>query len=177
MPVPSDSEKPGRGRHPNSLANLRGGRNQHTWQKGDTTHLVHGGRSRLAPAIYVEPLVEEIVRALGADMPIADERFSYVVQLAANDLLTYRRVSAWFQIHDIADGKGRLRVRELEYLTRASNGLREHLRELGLTPAGYAQLGVDVARGQREAEEAAAHQEKARLAREAADRRNGVVDA
>ena len=67
------------------------------------------------------------------------------LESAAVLLRQRQRLEEWLNKHGPVDEKGQPRP-ALEVLIKVERALLEHLRELGMTPASRAKLGVDVAR-------------------------------
>jgi hypothetical protein len=120
---------------------------------GHRRHLVHGGYGRIARR-DLEAKEREVFEALNADLPLRESDGSVpaadqvVVRLLAEALVRLARVHDFVNERDIEDKKGRLRpAAELEVRLRSQ--ALDLCRELGLTPAARARLGLDLTRAER----------------------------
>jgi hypothetical protein len=121
-----------------------------TWKPGAAPHLKHGLRTRRPAAVTLDPLVAEIEEALAGDLPVRDAdggvpaADAVAVELAAVQLLTVRRATAYLALHGDTDPAGNLRP-ELELLGRATERALRALDRLGMSPQARARLGLTVA--------------------------------
>jgi hypothetical protein len=148
----TEQDKPiggGGARHPRSLANLRAGAG--AWQPGATVALRHGLRSRQPSAAVLDPIKQEIMDALAADLPIKDANGDvpgadrFMVEMCAIALLRVRRCEAFLALHGDADDRGRMRP-EFDALGKAVEAAARLLDRLGMSTRSRAALGVDVSR-------------------------------
>jgi len=158
-------------RNPRSLANLKRG-NQSS--PGNRSAVTHGARARMTEC-ELKPKVAEVFRALAEDAPVREGEAlpnadAPVVRMLAEALVRIDRIADYLDRKGWEGEDGNPRP-VLGYESR----LREHaltlMRELGLTPASRAKLGVDLVRAQVVAEDA-----EARRARERLDRRFAELD-
>lgn len=153
------------------LANLR---------KGDTISpgrpVSHGGYARIAQR-DLDAKVREIYAAVGEDLPLREDgqvprADAVALRLLAECLCRIESVSDYLSRRGWQDEDGEVRPAvDLERRLRAE--ALDLLRELGLTPAARAKLGVDLVRAAGAVEEAA----EARVARERLDQRFASIDA
>jgi hypothetical protein len=149
-PLSNDPERRAR-----QLANLRAGAG--AARRGDQRRLEHGAYARL-PADRIDTKVRDVMAAVAADAPVRDVDGG----LPAHDTVVVRQLAeALCRLDDIADylirrgwedesGKPRP---VLEYEGRLRSHTLELLRELGMTPASRAKLGLALARTQRTLED------------------------
>lgn len=154
MPLSNDPEKRAR-----QLANLRPGAG--AWKRGQPSpNLRHGLRSRDPGPLILGGAASEILDALSAGVPLRDEHGDVpihdraAVEAAALHLIIVRRCLGYLSGHGFEDARGRLRP-EVNDLGKATERLERSLDRLGMTPAGRAKLGLDVARAQRERQDLA----------------------
>lgn len=168
MPLSSDPEKAA-----NSMANLRRGgdtrQNYPAPPRGNTRRLIHGGRSEVAIASVVPTFAERIHAELATtvplrdpvtgDVPIAD---TVIVGLLAQTLARLEALNVHLQLKGPLDEKGNVRPAE-EMALRLRREAAKYADQLGMTPLSRARLGLDLARGQRELDQAEAMAEAKRV--------------
>lgn len=161
----------GRRMNPASLANLqRGGGRPVSLEHRPNLH--HGGYAVVA-ADVLDAKEAEVFAALAADAPLRDSNGelpradTVVVRLLAEALCRLDSVKADIRDHGWKHAKsGNPRpVVELERRLRAE--VFDYLRDLGMTPAGRARLGLDLVRSRDLALEMAADAELERREQEA----------
>ena len=137
------------------LANLRPGRG--AAGPGNTRRLKHGAYARVVEA-ELEAKTREVFDALSADAPVRDPdgglpaHDSLVVRLLAEVLIRRERVRIEELRHGLEAPDGRMRG-VVEYGLRLTAQAVELARELGMTPAARAKLGLDLARTHRTLED------------------------
>ncbi|MEK6271614.1 MAG: hypothetical protein AABM42_03080 [Actinomycetota bacterium] len=139
--------------HPKSLANLnRGATPRSPAPAGNQRHRRHGGYARVV-GDRLDAKVRELVEAIGEDLPLRDAEGdppaadAAAVQLLVECLVRLQDVRGWltdFGWRDEETGAPRQDVIELE--RRLRREAWDYLNGLGLTPAGRARLGLDLAR-------------------------------
>lgn len=145
MPLSNDPERRGR-----QLANLTPGAGAAAAQPGNERAATHGAYARL-PADRVDAKVREVAAALAEDAPVRAADGG----LPAHDTVAVRQLAeALCRLDNIADylvrrgwedDSGKPRP-VLEYEGRLRSHVLDLLRELGMTPASRAKLGLDIAR-------------------------------
>jgi hypothetical protein len=137
----------------------------------------HGGYARIAQR-DLHSKRREVFDALSADLPLRDAdgeppaHDALAVRLLCEALCRLDTVSAYLDRHGWMTDDGGVRpAADLERRLRAE--ALDVVRELGLTPAARAKLGVELVRAAGAAEEAA----DARVARERLDARLADLDA
>ena len=156
------------------LANLnRGGNPAPT---GNRRAESHGAYSSIARS-ELEGKLAEVHDALTADAPVREGDGSLpaadgpAIRMAAEALVRLDRIGEFVERRGWEDESGNPRP-VLEYEARLRGHALDLLKELGMTPASRAKLGVDLARTAGAAEDA----EAARAARERLDRRAADLD-
>lgn len=156
------------------LANLQPGAK--TAPAGNRRAERHGGYSAVA-AERLDAKVAEVYRALGEDLPLREDgqvprADAAALRLLAECLCRIESVSDFLNRRGWQDDAGEVRPAcDLERRLRAE--ALDLLRELGLTPAARAKLGVELVRAAGAAEEI----EATRQARERLDARLDALDA
>ena len=120
-------------------------------EPGNRRALRHGGHAspRTLPvdgkarAIYAILADDAPLRNADGGLPSADRT---AVELLALCLCRLESIAAWLQMHGLLTEAGEVRPAvELERRLRVEAA--DHCAQLGLTPAGRARLGLDLARG------------------------------
>lgn len=169
-PLSSDEEKRAR-----QLANLR--RGETTAPTANRRAESHGAYSALTRA-ELDGKLAEIHKALAIDAPVREADGGLpaadgpAVRMAAEALCRLDRIAEFLDRRGWEDDNGKPRP-VLEYEARLRAHSLELLRDLGMTPAARAKLGVDLVRMENATEDAAA----ARAARERLDQRLDSLDA
>ena len=131
------------------LANLRKGGPPAA--AGNQQAVRHGAYAAIAKS-ELEGKVAEIHDALTADAPVREADGSLpaadapAVKMAAEALCRLDRISEYVERRGWEDESGKPRP-VLEYESRLRSHSLDLLRELGMTPASRAKLGVDLQRG------------------------------
>lgn len=142
MPLSQDPEKRAK-----QLANL-----QHVppAPRGNTRAASHGGYGKIVHAELQEKAAV-IYDALSSDAPVRDAgglpaADAAAVRMLAEALCRLDRIAEYLDRRGWEDDKGKPRP-VLEYEARLRGHVLDLLRELGMTPASRAKLGLDLARG------------------------------
>ena len=145
-PLSRDPERRAR-----QLQNLQPGRGQAA--VGNRRGLKHGAYARITET-ELEAKSLELFHALGEDVPVRDAdgglpaHDSLVVRMLAEVLIRRERVRIEELRHGLETPDGRIRG-VVEYGLRLDAQALEYAKEMGLTPASRAKLGLDLARTQR----------------------------
>jgi hypothetical protein len=136
------------GRRQRQLANLR--RGGPPAPLGNQRAVVHGAYARILEH-ELEEKTAELFAALAADAPVrADDgglpsHDAVVVGMFAEVLVRRERVRREELLHGLETRDGRIRG-VVEYGLRLDAQALEYAKELGMTPAARAKLGLDLAR-------------------------------
>ena len=164
----------GGARNPNSLANLIPGAGQAG--VGNTRRNEHGGYAAIIPSRLREK-EREVYDVLSADLPLREADGSapatdaLVVSLLAETLCRLDSVKSFVNRRGFEDDKGEVRP-AVTLETRLRDQGLAIAKELGMTPASRARLGLDLIRAAGAAEDEAAN----RAARDRLDRRFAGLD-
>ncbi len=137
------------GQHPNSRAALARGRVKGAAKPGNSRAVTHRLGTRLA--VNHPPDVQEVYEALAASAPVRDAEGDLpaydvaAVELIALRLAKIRYGHAWVDEHGWFDAEGELRP-IVSSLAQWERQLTEQLDRMGMTAAGRARLGLDLAR-------------------------------
>lgn len=137
------------------LANLRAGAGQAG--VGNSRSRTHGAYARIAEA-ELEAQTRDIFDALAVDAPVRDADGGLpaadvlVVRMLAEVLIRRERVRIEELRHGLEAPDGKLRG-VVEYGLRLDGQALEYAKELGMTPASRAKLGLDLARTKRTLED------------------------
>lgn len=148
MPLSRDDGKRGR-----QLANLRRGAGAAGADVGNTRAVTHGAYARIAEA-ELEAKTREVFDALSSDAPVRapdgglPAHDSVVVRMFAEVMVRRERVRTEELRHGLETRDGRIRG-VVEYGLRLDAQALDYARELGMTPASRAKLGLDLARTHR----------------------------
>ena len=156
------------------LANLRRGSNPAP--PANRRALRHGGYAQIA-AEQLDEKVAEVYRALGDDLPLREggevpRADAAALRLLAECLCRLESVADFLGRRGWQDDDGEVRP-AVDLERRLRSEALDLLREMGLTPAARAKLGVELVRAAGAAEEAA----EGRAARERLDQRLADLDA
>ncbi|MDQ6807522.1 MAG: P27 family phage terminase small subunit [Actinomycetota bacterium] len=173
MPLSSDPAKRSR-----QLANLTPGAG--SGDRGDRRALSHGAYSQIEPE-RLDSKVREVLAALTADAPVREVDGG----LPAADGVAVRQLAeALARLDTIAEYLGRRGWEDesgkprpvLDYEGRLRSHVLELLKELGMTPASRAKLGLDLVRARRTLDDELAAGRDAWERREAIDGTAEAVD-
>lgn len=152
-PLSADPERRRR-----QLANLQPGRG--AAGPGNKRRLAHGGYSTIAAA-RLDDKRRELYDALAADAPLRAEdgelprHDALAVRLLAETLCRLDSVTAYLDLHGQLTEKGEERS-AVAVADRLTGRAIELARELGMTPASRAKLGLDLVRSRDLAQEMSA---------------------
>jgi len=144
MPLSSDPDKRAR-----QLANLRPGAGG--WAPGATSALKSGLRSRAPSPAVIDPILDQVLEALEARVPIRDERGeipSWLREQAwatAIKKLQVLRCAQWLALNGDTDAHGRLRP-ENDGLVRATEGFERSLERMAMTVKSHLSAGLTLRR-------------------------------
>lgn len=146
-----------------------------TSHPGNRSALKHGAMARIA-ARDLDAKTREIMAALAADAPVrtAENELpaadAVAVRMLADALIRLERIGNYLDRRGWEGEDGKPRP-VLEHDTRLRGHVLDLLKELGMTPAARAKLGLDLVRGLSHAEKLDAH-----IAEHYGDGNGDVVD-
>lgn len=168
-PLSSDPTKRTR-----QLANLRPGAKPAP--KGNSRAATHSAYAKVSSA-QLDKKAREILEALTADAPVREDDGSLpaadapAVRMLADALVRLDTISTFLDQRGWLDDDGKERP-VLVYEGRLRGHALDLMRELGMTPASRAKLGLELVRTAAAVDEA----EAARAARERLDRRAAAIE-
>ena len=113
------------------------------FERGNDAAVKHGATATLKLA----PRAEEVADEIRALVPARSEADEPAVRLLALTLAQIEAAAAWVAERGIVDAKGQP-APVLKAMTTMINSAARLADRLGMTPAGRAQLGLDLAKGE-----------------------------
>lgn len=113
------------------------------FERGNEVAVKHGALATLRLA----PRAEEIANGIRELVPARSEADEPAIRLLAISLAQIEAAHAWVAERGIVDRKGKPEP-ILKFMTTATNTAARLADRLGMTPAGRAQLGLDLAKGE-----------------------------